>query len=188
MNAPRWLLPFTYGVDMRAIDSVVGFAESAGATLVPVSLISVPDERRSRGARLEHIQQSKDFLEAVQFKAARLQVPVERYEVFTGDVLQSIALLVHDLRCDSIFLVTTGKEDVLLHAHELKSLLEEPPASLVLMRLPTRTESAQTRQLVTQFLSGLRRLWRQQDDVRPMQDALAVEEPSWVRTEEHHLG
>ncbi len=188
MNAPRWLLPFTYGVDMRAIDSVVRFAESAGATLVPVSLISVPDERRSRGARLEHIQQSKDFLEAVQFKAARLQVLVERYEVFTGDVLQSIALLVHDLRCDSIFLVTTGKEDVLLHAHELKRLLEEPPASLVLMRLPTRTESAQTRRLVTQFLSGLRRLRGQKDDVRPMQDALAVEEPSWVRTEEHHLG
>jgi hypothetical protein len=183
MNAPRWLLPFTYGVDMRAIDSVVRFAESAGATLVPVSLISVPDERRSRGARLEHIQQSKDFLEAVQFKAARLRVPVERYEVFTGDVLQSIALLVHDLRCDSIFLVTTGKEDVLLHAHELKRLLEEPPASLVLMRLPARTGRTQT--LVSRFLPWLRGLLGYRDDT---QDAPGVEEPGWIRMEEPYRG
>ena len=70
MYAPRWLLPFTYGVDMRAIDAVVRFAQSAGATLVPVSLILVPHERRAREARLEHIQQSKGFLEAVQHKAA----------------------------------------------------------------------------------------------------------------------
>jgi len=64
MNTPRWLLPFTYGVDMRALDAVVGLAGSARATLVPVSLISVPHEGRSRGARLEHIQQSKDFLKS----------------------------------------------------------------------------------------------------------------------------
>jgi len=134
MNAPRWLLPFTHGVDMGAIDSVVRFAQSAGATLVPVTLIAVPHERRSRGVRLEHIQQSKDFLEAVQFKAARLEVPVERYEVFTGDVLQSIALLVQDLRCDSIVLVTGEQREMLLHASELKRLLMEPPAALVLMR------------------------------------------------------
>jgi hypothetical protein len=62
--SPRWLLPFTYGVDMRAIDYLVSLAENNGATLIPVSLISVPNHSRSGGARLEHIQQSKDFLEA----------------------------------------------------------------------------------------------------------------------------
>jgi len=61
MKTSRWLLPFTFGVDMRAIDYAVSLAGSAGATLVPVSLISAP----AKGARLEHIQQSKDFLEAV---------------------------------------------------------------------------------------------------------------------------
>ena len=81
MNS-RWLLPFTYGVDMRAIDYLVSLAENNGATLIPVSLVSVPKDSRSGGARLEHIQQSKDFLEAVKYKSARLQVPVERYEVF----------------------------------------------------------------------------------------------------------
>ena len=59
---PRWFIPFTNGVDMRAIDYLVSLAENNGAKLIPVSLISVPNELRSGGARLEHIQQSKDFL------------------------------------------------------------------------------------------------------------------------------
>src|SRR5258708_26248412 len=177
MNAPRWLLPFTHGVDMGAIDSVVHFAQSAGAMLVPVTLIAVPHERRSRGVRLEHIQQSKDFLEAVQFKAARLEVPVERYEVFTGDVLKSIALLVQDLRCDSIVLVTSEQQEMLLLASELKRLLEEPPASLVLMRLPTQTESAQTPQVVSRLLPWLRGLWGYREHTR---DAPGIEEPGLV--------
>ncbi len=53
----RWLLPFTQGVDMRAIDYLVSLAQNNGATLIPVSLVSVPNESRSRGARLEHIRQ-----------------------------------------------------------------------------------------------------------------------------------
>ncbi|BCL83695.1 hypothetical protein ccbrp13_61600 [Ktedonobacteria bacterium brp13] len=51
MKTPRWWLPFTHGVDMRAIDCVVRLAESAGATLVAASLISVSPH----GARLERI-------------------------------------------------------------------------------------------------------------------------------------
>ena len=185
MNAPRWLLPFTHGVDMGAIDSVVRFAQSAGATLVPVTLITVPHERRSRGVRLEYIQQSKDFLEAVQFKAARLKVPVERYEVFTGDVLQSIVLLVQDLRCDSIILVASEQQEMLLRASELKRLLMEPPASLVLMRLPARAGRTQTPQVVSRFLRWLRGLWGYRDDT---QDAPGIEEPGWIRMEEPHRG
>ncbi len=161
------------------------FAQSAGATLVPVTLIAVPHERRSRGVRLEHIQQSKDFLEAVQFKAARLEVPVERYEVFTGDVLKSIALLVQDLRCDSIVLVTSEQQEMLLLASELKRLLMEPPAPLVLMRLPTRAGRTQTPQVVSRFLPWLRGLWGYRDDT---QDAPGVNEPGWIRMEEPHRG
>src|SRR5438067_13861187 len=109
MKTLRWLLPFMHGVDMRAIDSVVNLAASTGATLVAVSLISVPDKPGSRGARLEHIQQSKDFLEAVKWKAARYSVPVERYEVFTGIVLQSLTLLLRDQECAGVALLTAEK-------------------------------------------------------------------------------
>src|SRR5215467_9511353 len=113
MDTRRWLLPFTYGVDMQAIDAVVSLAESAGTTLVALSLVLVPEARRSRGARLEDIQQSKDFLEAIRWKAARCQVPVEYREVFTGDVPGSIATLMLDLGCDSMVLVSNGKYDML---------------------------------------------------------------------------
>jgi hypothetical protein len=185
MNIRRWLLPFTWGMDMQAIDSVLGLAESSEATLVALSLVTVPDKSRFRGARLEHIQQSKDFLEAVKWKAARLRVPVERYEVFTPDVFASIAMLVHDLNCDSMILVSSGKRDVLLRAHELKRLLTDPPASFVLLRLPTPPERPP---LFASFLSWLRRflgqLPGQQGEVRTGQQEPAAEHPLAIRTPE----
>ena len=181
---PRWLLPFTHGVDMRAIDYLVSLAENNGATLIPISLVYVPTESRSRGARLEHIQQSKDFLEAVKYKAARLQVPVERYEVFTSDAVQSITTLVHDLHCDGIVMVAIERKEVLLHAHELKQLLVEPPASLVLIRLPARSQEARAFYLGASFLSWLRRLWRYRVGTRSMKNTSEAVRVSQIRTGE----
>jgi len=193
MNTPRWLLPFTHGVDMRAIDYVVRMTESTGATLVAVSLISTPHRPRPEGARLEHIQQSKDFLEAVKWKAARYEITVERYEVFTVDVLQSITLLTRDLHCDSLVLVSREGKDALLPADEMKRLLEAPPTSLVLIRLPAHAKRAPARPLGsplhsllgTRFLSWLR---RDKEDARSVQDTPEVEGPLRIRTEEHHRG
>ena len=180
MMNPRWLLPFTHGVNMRAIDYLVSLAENNGATLIPVSLVSVPTESRSGGARLEHIQQSKDFLEAVKYKAARLQVPVERYEVFTSDVTQSITMLVHDLQCDGIVMVAIEHKEILLHKHELKQLLVDPPASLVLIRLPAHPQEARAFYLVAGLLSWLHRLLRYQPEVRPMKNTLEAESISQI--------
>jgi hypothetical protein len=165
MNTRRWLLPFTHRVDMQAIDSVVSLAESAGTMLVALSLVTVPEARRSRGARLEDIQQSKDFLEAVKWKVSRRQILIEYHEVFTGDVLGSIATLVHDLSCDSMILVSNGKYDALLHGYELKHLLIEPPGSFILLRLPTPERP----HLGARFLSWLRQFLGQQDKARLVQ-------------------
>ena len=175
MKEQRWLLPFTHGVNMQAIDYAVSLAQNARARLVAVSLVSVPQEPRSSGARLEHIQQSKDFLEAIKWKAARYEVPTERYEAFTGNVLQSITLLVDNQDCDSIILVTSEKKRVLLEANEVKRLLEAPPASLVLIRLPAQTKRLSTRQLGSRFLSWLQQLWQQQDDAKIEQNRPAVD-------------
>ncbi len=188
MKEQRWLLPFTHGVNMRAIDYAVSLAQNAGARLVAVSLVSVPQEPQSSGARLEHIQQSKDFLEAVKWKAARYEVPTERYEAFTGNVLQSITLLVDNQDCDSIILVTSEKKGVLLEANEVKRLLEAPPASLLLICLPAQRVRMSKGQLGSRFLSWLHQLWRQQDDARFEQNGPAVEESSWIGAEEHHRG
>jgi len=92
---------------------------------------------------------------------------------------------VQDLRCDSIVLVTGAQQEMLLHASELKRLLMEPPAALVLMRLPARAGRTQTPQVVSRFLPWLRGLW----GYRPgTQDAPGVEEPGWIGMEEPHQG
>lgn len=184
METPRWLLPFTHGMNMHAIDYAVRLAESAGATLVPVSLISAPPS----GARLEPIEQSKDFLEAVKYKAARFQVPVERYEVFTTDVQQSLTTLVRERHCDRIVLVTSSEHSCLLQDEEVKPLLINPPAVLVLIRLTAPRGMAAAPSLPARFFSWWRGLWGQRDGIVPAQDAPVVEEPLWIRTEQHHLG
>src|SRR5438874_1926683 len=69
----RLLLPFTHGVEMDTIEAAVLLAASHHAALVPLSLILAP-QTRGKGVRLEHVQQSKDFLEAVQHKAFRHDV------------------------------------------------------------------------------------------------------------------
>ena len=183
MKTPRWLLPFTHAVDLRAIDCVVRLAESAGATLVAVSLISAAP----KGARLERIQQSKDFLEVVQHKSARLQVPVERYEIFTTDELQSLTTLVHERRCEGIVLVTGGEHSHLLRDEEVKHLLIKPPAALVLMRLSAADRLLSAPRFGARLFAWWHGLRRQQDTTGQMreQEAATVEEPLWIRTEQH---
>ena len=185
MKTPRWLLPFTFGVDMRAIDYALRLAAGAGATLVPVSLVSAPPE----GTRLEHIQQSKDFLEVVQNKAAVYHVAIERFEVFTGDTLQSLTVLVHDMRCDGIMLVTRGERTCLMQIEEVKHLLIEPPAPLVLIRLPAQTGNGLTvgSHLKICFFSWLSKRRIQLDVPEQAQGAPDMEEPLWIRTEQRHL-
>ncbi len=179
MKAPCWLLPFTYALDMRALDAVVGLAQSQGARLLAVSLIVVPHRPNFPGARLEHIQQSKDFLEALRCKAARRYVELERCEIFSGDVVRSLTLLAHDQQCDGIILVSRGDKESLLHDYELKRLLDCPPTSLVLVRLPAQAQRAWTR------LAGdwLRHLYEGQVSGGYVMDAPALEEPAWIRTE-----
>ena len=172
---------------MRAIDYLDSLAENKGATLIPVSLISVPNHSRSGGARLEHIQQSKDFLEAVQHKAARYQVPVERYEVFTADALQSLTTLVHERRCEGIVLVTGGEHSRLLRDEEVKRLLIKPPAALVLMRLSAADGLLSAPRLGARFFAWWHRLRGQRNAAEQAQgkEAPTVEEPLSIRTEQY---
>ncbi|GAC1565545.1 MAG: hypothetical protein NVS3B14_03600 [Ktedonobacteraceae bacterium] len=136
----RLLLPFTHGVEMDTIEAAVLLAASHHATLVPLSLIAVP-QGRGKGARLEHIQQSKDFLEAVQQKAARHHVSLERFEVFTGDVAQSISALVTQMACDGVVLALRGRKGSLMSEGEIEQLMAMRSCPLYLMYVPSRETS-----------------------------------------------
>jgi len=149
MNTQRWLLPFTHAVDLQAIDAAVRLAEHSGATLIALSLIAPrPGQRRPSPVRLEHLQESKDFLEAVRWKALRLQVSAECHEIFTADVLGSIVARVQQFDCQGIILTHHGIRDALLSSHDVKQMLISPPAPLLFLTLPlTKRHPLQERSL-----------------------------------------
>ena len=120
---------------MGAIEQAVRLAKGHDAVLVPLSLIQVQHERK--GVRLDFVQQSKDFLEATKHKATTYDVPIERFEVFTQDVKQTINLLACEMECDGIVLFLGGKQGILLPASVIKRLLETANCKLYIMRLPS---------------------------------------------------
>ncbi|HEX6483720.1 MAG TPA: hypothetical protein VF043_33150 [Ktedonobacteraceae bacterium] len=144
--ATRLLLPFTHGVNMFAIEQAILLAKSLEATLIPLSVIHVSHEGRSRGARLEHIQQSKDFLEAVKYKAVRYDLPVERFEVFTSDTVHSINIVAKEQLCEGILLFLRANKGVLLQEDEIKRLLKTAVCKLYVLHMPSNGNkgSAQT--------------------------------------------
>jgi hypothetical protein len=167
MKERRWLLPFTFGVDVRAIDLVIRLAKDCGATLVPASLIVVSEILQEQGPRLEYIQQSKDFLEAVRWKAAMYDVAVEPHEVWTGGIHERIKRLALDLQCSSVVVVTDGKEGILLDTGEVANLLTGTmPASITLVCMPAPEQSAVAR-LKTRFFSWVKKLREQRSAVAP---------------------
>ena len=136
----RVLLPFTHGIDMDVLEYAVLLAQGRNATLVPLALIHVPKGHRSGGARLEHIQQSKDFLEAIKHKATRYDVPIERFEIFTEDVVESIAIHAQQVECEGILLFVRDGEGILLHTHEIKQLMEQGAFKLSIISLASRAD------------------------------------------------
>jgi hypothetical protein len=111
---------------------------------------------------------------------------VELHEVYTVDAMQSITTLIHELRCDGIVLASHRKDEIFLQASYFKRLLESPPAPLVLIRLSE--PSGRKERLSLRFLSWLQKLWKGRGDARPVQDIPAIEDPLWIRMEEHHPG
>jgi hypothetical protein len=89
--------------------------------------------------------------------------------------MQSITKLVRDSHCNGIVMVAVERREVLLRTHELKQLLMEPPASLVLIRLPAQPQKARAFYLGAGFLSWLRRLWRYRVDAGPVENVLEAE-------------
>ncbi len=178
MKTPRFLLPFVHGIDMCAIEQATLLAKGHEATLVPLVLIYVPEERRAKGARLEQIQQSRDFLEAVKFKAARYAVPIERLEVFTSDIVQSINLVASEMACEGILLFLGQKNGILLHVNEIKRLVEMPTCKLYIMHLRAEERGSFTQMLRQRFSTLLTSKRRKQEESSESQEALEeVEHP-----------
>lgn len=163
MKIKRFLLPFTHGIDMCALEQAIRFAKACDATLVPLALIRIPQERQRKGVRLEHIQQSKDFLEAVKHKATKFGVPVERFEIFTSDVVQSINAFTEEIECEGILLFIGGESGILLEISEIKRLMEMGSCKLYVLHMPANTGKKHLEQLHKLVSNWLPKNRKQQD-------------------------
>jgi hypothetical protein len=155
----RVLLPFTHGVNMNAIEQAVRFAKHEHAILVALSLL--PEHELSRRLRWEHIQQSKDFLEAVRHKAARHDVPVEPFEVHTEHPVQTINEFAHEHHVSGALVFVHEGKGVLLSSNQINHLLERATPRLFIVTLPPRAGKKlldkvikQPVQLATRLLRG----------------------------------
>jgi hypothetical protein len=120
-------------------------AQEASATLIAISLLAPEPGKR---IRLEDIEESKDFLEVIHHHARMYQVIAERHEVWvaTGDNISArIQTLVRDYQCDSIVVIVKQGQGVLLQTDVIADLMLNPPASLVLLRLPGKQKQNRIR-------------------------------------------
>jgi hypothetical protein len=131
----RLLFPFTQGMSADALEQAVLLACTRHATLVPVSLIHLSERQRTRGPRLERVQQSKDFLEAVRCCADRHNVAIEQIEVVTSDVEQTINGLAQELACDGILLFVHGSTTVFLDDREARQVMQKAICRLYVFHL-----------------------------------------------------
>src|SRR5712691_12513135 len=124
---------------MEALDSALLLAKACHTTLVAVAIIRVKAKRPE--PRLEHIMQAKDFLEAVYWKATRHGVSIERFEVVTEDVVQSLDVLAGQLSCNGMALFVRKGQGVLLSTNEILACLERVDCTGYLVHLQAQSIS-----------------------------------------------
>ncbi len=159
MQTRRVLLPFTQGINMEALECAVQFARSCHATLISLALVYLPEQQRSSGPRLEAVAQANDFLEAVQHKARRAAVSVERFEVVTYDVASCINAFVQEMECDGILLFSQQHSSALLSSKMIQKLLEQAACPLYLIHLPPN----RTQPVLTQLKHCMEKFWQRQE-------------------------
>ena len=133
----RVLLPFTHGINIEALEYAVRFARSCQATLVSLAVMHLPERLRSNEPRLEAIAQANDFLEAMQHKANKAAVPMERFALVTRDVSSCINAFAQEMSCDGILLFPQRNSSALLTFEVMQQLLEKTSCPLYLIHLPS---------------------------------------------------
>ena len=163
MRMIRLLLPFSHGVDARAIDHVLFFAKASHATLVALALIPAaqPD---GEDVRLERIQQARDFLETIATKAEAAQLNVERHECFTANILECIESYVQEANCEGIVMLSDAHKTYFLSEDEAQLLQQNSPCSLYRLSMIQKKKASAQQQPLSHLWS-----WFSQQDQKHVQ-------------------
>lgn len=171
----RLLVPFTHGVDMYALEYAVQFAKNFDAELVAASVLPRCDGRKS--IRLEHIQQSKDFHEAIANKARRYDVPVHVLEMPATNNIQQTLRLAQEQGCDGIMLFVREGQGVLMQTHEIKHIMVEAACKLYILRLPSHEGISAFQDMMRDVLRRLGKDCAPQSGAPPLSIHEIVQEP-----------
>ncbi len=164
MRMIRLLLPFTYGVDAKAIDHVLYFAKTSHATLVALALVPT-SHSQGDDARLERIEQARDFLETISTKAAVAQVNVELRECYSSDLSECIASFVQENACEGIVMLSDPNKTYFLSEDEAQLVQQHSSCSLYrLSMLQKKKAPIHNHQPLTHFWS-----WFSQQDQKHVQ-------------------
>ena len=136
----RFLLPFTHGIHLSAINQALLFARAMDAILVPLSVICYKHNKPSH-VRLEHIQQSKDFLVLVQQRAKRLGVTIELAECYSYHAATAIEYYARITHCSGVLLFTAGEKGLLLPREIIGELTAERRNHYYVIDLPVRART-----------------------------------------------
>ncbi|GAC1389206.1 MAG: hypothetical protein NVS4B11_00880 [Ktedonobacteraceae bacterium] len=136
MAQQRLLLPFTYGVDGKAIDHALLFAKASDSVLVALALI--PVLQRPEAVRPERIQQAQDFLEMIRAKASSHNVSLEQHEIFANNILESIMASVQTMNCQGILLLFDEKEVKFLQRNEASAVRQFTSCTLYILHMLTK--------------------------------------------------
>ncbi len=147
----RLLLPFTGEIQEEAIDAALLITQRCGATLVPLSLIRLPEMVEPEYARLERRHQIDLFQDIVSRRASLMKVPVEGMTRSTHNVRRSIHLFAQEMKCVGILLFTYEGTGVLLDTNEVKQVVEQEKSTpLYRVRLIPKENRASLRKRLTQ--------------------------------------
>lgn len=129
----RLLLPFTRGMNAQALDYAVQLTRQRQAMLVPLALIPVRPDKRTR---LEYVQQAQDFLEYTRHKAERQDVAVLPARVYTGNVALSVEAIAGEMACEAVLLFLCNTDEVLLGHAEIRELMDHSTCNMHIVLFP----------------------------------------------------
>lgn len=137
----RLLLPFTHGIDEKAIDNVLRFAKASDVTLVALALMSAPDQSYREQLRPEHVEQATDFLETIAARATMYGITVEQHEAFTLDVPGTILATLRETESQGILLIIKEQTACLLEPEAVTRLQQNLHINFYNLYIPAQKKA-----------------------------------------------
>ena len=137
----RLLLPFTHGIDEKAIDNVLRFAKASDVTLVALALMSAPDQSYREQLRPEHVEQATDFLETIAARATLYGITVEQHEAFTLDVPNAILATLKETKSQGILLIMKEQTACLLAPEAVIQLQQNRSINFYNLYIPAQKKA-----------------------------------------------